>query len=85
MKGNIGTAGQDDYDALNNVWEDSVGAAHDFLSEGDIFRFKPLIIKGYFDAVPLTCCGNPSEKIAGFLGVAKDNVEIVFVASAYRE
>jgi hypothetical protein len=47
MQGNIGAAGQDDYDALINAWDDSVRATHDFLSEDDTNRLKLLIIKGF--------------------------------------
>ena len=80
----IGTAGKDDYKALIAVWEDSVRATHDFLGEQDIHQFKSLINKGYCEAASLTCLRGDSGRIAGFLGVANDNIEMLFVASAYR-
>ncbi len=84
MPGTIDLAAKDDYKDLIGVWEDSVRATHDFLEEDDIQRFKILILNGKFDTVSLYCLRDPGENIAGFLGVSDDNIDMLFVASAYR-
>lgn len=41
---NIETPSSADFAELLQVWEDSVRATHDFISEADIAFFKPLIL-----------------------------------------
>ncbi|MBT29359.1 MAG: GNAT family N-acetyltransferase [Thalassobius sp.] len=61
------------------VWEASVRATHHFLSEEDIAYFKPLILDNYLDAVELRCAKDENNKIVGFLGVAEENLEMLFL------
>ena len=44
-----------DYSELLSVWENSVRATHDFITEDDIAYFKPIIIEQAFPAVTLKC------------------------------
>lgn len=69
---------RDNYQALIEVWENSVRATHHFLSEENILELKPLILQHYFDAVELRCI-TQGKRIAGFIGVAESNVEMLFV------
>jgi putative acetyltransferase len=47
---------------------------------------KPLILERYFDAVKLFCIRKPTGKIAGFLGVSDEKVEMLFIdASSHNE
>lgn len=66
------------------VWESSVRATHHFLKEEDIEYFKPLILNTYLDAVELRCMRNDENNILGFLGVAKQNLEMLFIDPEHR-
>jgi len=73
-----------EYQQVVDVWEASVRATHDFLKEEDILFFKPLILNTYLDAVELRCIRNTRNKIVGFLGVAEQNLEMLFIHPEYR-
>lgn len=68
-----------EYPILVEVWEASVRATHDFLKEEDIRYFRPLILNTYLDAVELRCARNGQGNILGFLGVADNNLEMLFI------
>jgi putative acetyltransferase len=68
-----------DYQEIVRLWEASVRATHHFLKEEDIAYFKPLILNVYLDAVELRCLKNESKEIIGFLGVAEQNLEMLFI------
>lgn len=80
----ISTAEKKDHQQLITLWEASVRATHDFLSETDIQFLKPLILNEYLDAVTLKCIKDDSHNILGFLGVADANIEMLFVLPANR-
>ena len=67
-----------EYQEVVDVWESSVRATHHFLKEEDIEYFKPLILNTYLDVVELRCIRNKEHKIVGFLGVAEQNLEMLF-------
>lgn len=73
-------AEEGDYPEIGEVWEASVRATHDFLTEADIRFFKPLIRDEYLAAVALYCLKDEAGAIHGFLGVAGRNVEMLFLA-----
>lgn len=75
----IDTTSKDEYSTLIEIWEQSVRATHDFLSEEHIKALKPLILEHYFDAVDLRVVKNDNEDILGFIGVAENNIEMLFV------
>src|SRR5690606_26524057 len=75
---------KDDYLKLIEIWESSVCATHDFLSEENIKNLKPLILEHYFDAVDLRVAKNESGEIVGFIGVAEQNIEMLFISPEYR-
>ena len=72
------------YDEVAELWEASVRATHHFLKEEDILYFKPLILNIYLDAVSLRCLRNEQGKMVGFMGVANQNLEMLFVSPDYR-
>ena len=47
--------GGEDIDRLVEVWEASVRATHDFLSESDIQFFKPMVLPGLLSLEHLLC------------------------------
>ncbi len=72
-----------DYVELITVWEASVRATHQFLSEADILSLKSLILEHYFDAVDLRIVECDNGNIIGFIGVADENIEMLFVAPEF--
>lgn len=68
-----------DYIEIVEVWEASVRATHNFLTEETIQYFKPLILRDYLKAVNLFCVRNDQKQIVGFLGVADGNIEMLFL------
>jgi len=80
----IDNINKSEYNEVVAVWEASVRATHHFLKEEDIQYFKPLILNTYLDAVKLKCAKNNKGKIIGFLGVANQNLEMLFIHPDYR-
>ncbi len=68
-----------DHPEVVEVWEASVRATHHFLPESDIEYFKPLILDQYLDAVDLRGIKDENNNILAFLGVAEENIEMLFV------
>ena len=75
---------KNEYNEVVDLWEASVRATHHFLKEEDIQYFKPLILNMYLDAVELKCARTEVGKIIGFLGVADQNLEMLFIHPDYR-
>ncbi len=69
----------ENYAEMLNVWENSVRATHDFITEEDIEFFKPIIIEQAFPAVALRCVKNDSGSILGFVGIYDSKVEMLFI------
>ncbi|SNR83413.1 GNAT family N-acetyltransferase [Lutibacter flavus] len=84
MKHEIDKINKSEYKEVVDVWESSVRATHYFLREKDIEYFKSLILNTYLDAVELRCIRNNDKKIIAFLGVAEQNLEMLFIHSGYR-
>ncbi|BEQ16369.1 acetyltransferase [Desulfoferula mesophila] len=72
------------YPELLAVWEASVRATHNFLSEADIAALKPLILERYFAAVDLRCAVAEDGRVLGFVGMAKGKIEMLFIAPEHR-
>lgn len=68
-----------DYDEVTAVWEASVRATHHFLEEKDIQYFKPLVRNEYLKLVDLFCTRDEQGKITGFIGVAGNKIEMLFI------
>ncbi|WP_263080664.1 acetyltransferase [Endozoicomonas sp. Mp262] len=80
----IDNASKADYPALIEIWESSVRATHHFLPEENIKTLKPLILEHYFDAVDLRVAKNKPDNIVGFIGVADQNIEMLFISPNYH-
>lgn len=70
---------KEEYAGLTDVWEASVRATHDFLSEEDIAFFRPLILKEYLGAVSLYAIRDEENALAAFLGISGEQIEMLFV------
>lgn len=73
-----------DYAEMLAVWEDSVRATHDFITEEDIEFFKPIIMEHAFPAVALKCAKDKDGAILGFIGVNDHKIEMLFVLDSAR-
>ena len=71
-----------DYDELLAVWEASVRSTHHFLTEENIRFYKPLVRNRYFQAVELYIIRNRERKIAAFMGLGDELIEMLFVHPA---
>ena len=68
-----------DYDELLAVWEASVRSTHHFLTEENIQFYKPLVRNRYFQAVELYIIRRREGKIAAFMGLSDELIEMLFV------
>ncbi|GAD78298.1 GNAT family N-acetyltransferase [Vibrio ezurae] len=74
----------DNYAEMLNVWENSVRATHDFITEDDIEFFKPIIIEQAFPTVTLKCVKNERGSIQGFIGTYESKIEMLFILNEAR-
>lgn len=68
----------EDYEELLLLWEVSVRSTHHFLTEADILFYKELVPQ-YFPAVALHVILNQQGKIAAFMGLSNETIEMLFV------
>ncbi len=68
-----------DFAEITDVWEGSVRATHDFLREEDIQKMKPLVRDEYLHLVTLFGIRDAEGRILGFIGVAGNKIEMLFV------
>ena len=72
-----------DFPTLVAIWESSVRATHDFLTEADIEFYRPLVFT-YLPTLSVHCLVAQPGSIAGFIAVGGDQVEMLFVCSQVR-
>ena len=65
--------------ALAALWERSVRATHDFLSEDDIRFFFPLVRDSYLPALKVWVGEQVDGTPAGFIATGGDTVEMLFI------
>lgn len=78
----IQQANKADYLQIMAVWESAVRATHDFLKRED-FVFYKKIIPDFFSHVDLYVLRS-GEHIFAFMGIANDNLEMLFVSNEIR-
>jgi putative acetyltransferase len=74
----ISTISSNEYNQIIELWELSVRATHSFLLEKD-FSYYKTNIKKYFGNVNVYAVKNNFGGILGFMGISKDNIEMLFV------
>ena len=79
----IRTCNESDYSGLVGVWERSVRASHDFLTEADIEEIRSKLAAEYFPGVELVCVEDEGS-IVGFIGMADGKIEMLFVDAECR-
>lgn len=67
-----------DYVSLLNIWERSVRATHDFLTEENIMELKSALIPDYFPHVELYAAIADSDPV-GFIGLSGKMIEMLFI------
>jgi len=72
-----------EYDEITEVWEASVRATHDFLSENYIALLKQKIRNEYLYSVSLYAI-KTGENIIAFMGIDLDKLEMLFVHPRMR-
>ncbi len=67
-----------DRDALVAVWRRAVDATHHFLAAGDVAVYERAVRERHLAALDVTVA-TEDERVCGFVGVAGDRVEMLFV------
>ena len=75
----------DERGTLLTIWERAVRATHDFLADGEVDRLRPLvqeILAG--DVLELWILTDERDAPIGFMGLAGDAIEALFLDPAYH-
>ncbi|WP_375058242.1 acetyltransferase [Zobellella sp. DQSA1] len=73
------SVGEGHFDRLTQLWEASVRVSHHFLNETDIAELRPLVRHQYLAAVQPWAAVDSRGHIPGFVGVAGQRVEMLFI------
>jgi putative acetyltransferase len=74
----------DEYDRAAELWEASVRATHDFVTEADLDLFRPLVRASFGEIAQLAGLRADDGLLIGFIGVEDGNVEMLFLDPASR-
>ena len=74
----------DDYPVLIQIWEASVRATHDFLTETHIATLRRQIQDVYMPQLPLWVASNEAGTIEGFIACLERRIEMLFVSPQSR-
>lgn len=72
-----------EYKEVLQVWESSVRATHDFLTEKDIESLVPLVEIGIKEVENIVFVKD-NDMIKAFMGIEKDKIEMLFIKDEYR-
>ena len=70
--------------ALLSVWEKSVRATHDFLSEAEVRKIKEYVPKALFGVEHLIVVEDERGEAIGFMGIENDRLEMLFLLPSER-
>ena len=71
-------------DELLTVWEASVRATHDFLSDAEILKIKQYVPQALGGVAHLVIAEDDSGAALGFMGVEDGRLEMLFLAPGVR-
>ena len=74
----IRTANEKDYPAITEIWEQSVRATHHFLPE-DYLQYIKSILPSILPEAELYVYEDALSGLAGFVGVAENKIEMLFI------
>ncbi len=80
----IKTAISAQYDEIIQVWESSVRATHDFITEKTIEELKVPIKEQYLPNLAVFVALDESNKVIGFIGTDKNRLEMLFITQNNR-
>lgn len=80
----ISTIEPSEYDRAAELWEASVRATHDFVTEADLEVFRPLVRASFGEIAQLAGLRTDDGLLIGFIGVENGTVEMLFLDPAYR-
>ena len=69
---------------LLQVWESSVRATHLFLSDEEINNIKQYVPQALKDIPVLVVAENEDENPVGFMGIAEQMLEMLFISADFR-
>ena len=72
-----------DYPRVVAVWEASVRATHDFVTEADIEFFRP-IVRRVLPDLQLACVRDTDGRVVGYIAVSNQHVDMLFVHPDWR-
>lgn len=79
----IERAGSDQFAELTELWERSVRASHSFLSEEDIAELRVAVREKALPALELYIAVDDAGATLGFMGMAGNSVEALFVDAPF--
>ena len=80
----VSAVGSDDFTRVVEVWEASVRATHEFVTEAVIEVIRPLVRDGLPYVPHLLGVRESTGQVAGFIGVEDGKVEMLYVHPAWR-
>ena len=69
---------------LTILWEKSVRASHFFLTDADITDLRPFVRIGLYE-MPHLILAKEGAHVAGFMGIAGDQLEMLYLDPEYFE
>lgn len=72
------------FNDIIDVWESSVRATHLFLTEETIQELKIAILEKYLPQLTVFVVVDHNNKINGFIGIAENRLEMLFVSQENR-
>jgi putative acetyltransferase len=75
---------RNDRKRLVEVWESSVRATHDFLSEADMRFYSPLVRKTLKIYQIIHCVRDENGDVIGFIGTDETRIDMLFVHADHR-
>lgn len=72
------------FNDIIDVWESSVRATHLFLTEETIQELKIAILEQYLPQLTVFVVVDHNNNINGFIGIAKNRLEMLFVSQENR-
>ena len=69
---------------LMEIWENSVRATHDFLSDGEVIKIKEYVPQALEGVGHLIVVENEAGKIIAFMGTENGRLEMLFISPQER-
>lgn len=69
---------------LMEIWENSVRATHDFLSDGEVVKIKEYVPQALEGVGHLIAAENEAGKIIAFMGTENGRLEMLFISPQER-